>query len=95
MEVPSTSPSPPMKLMMPLAWERSLFGVTSGMSATTGVRQKAIARMVVTVQATNKGESWPEEPDRKRARQSRANQMKGWRLPSLVRSRSDHAPTGG
>ena len=49
------APIPPMKLMMPFAWERLEEGVMSGMSATTGVRQKAMLKISVVVQATKSG----------------------------------------
>jgi len=95
-EVPNTRPSPPIKLMIPLACDRSLEGVTSGINATTGVRQKAIARMVVMVQATKIGrEAASGTRPKAIAAIGAPTKMKGKRLPSLVRRRSDHAPTGG
>jgi len=96
MEVPNTKPSPPMKLMIPLACERNLEGVTSGISATTGVRQNAIARIVVTVQAMNRGRVAASGTRPKAIAAIGAPiRIKGRRLPSLVRRRSDQAPTGG
>ena len=48
-------PSPPIRLMTPLACERKGEGVISGIRATTGVRQKAMLSSRVLVQATKSG----------------------------------------
>ena len=44
-----------MKLITPFAWERYLEGVTSGIRATTGVRQIAMLSIKVIVQVTKSG----------------------------------------
>ena len=47
------APTPPIKLMTPLAWLRSALGVISGMRAMTGVRNTAIARSMVMMETMN------------------------------------------
>jgi len=82
--------------MIPLAWERYSEGVTSGMSATTGVRQNAIAKIVVTVQAKNSGKALASGTNPKAMAAIGAPiRIKGKRLPKRVRNRSDQAPTAG
>ncbi len=90
------APTPPMKLMIPFAWDRNWEGVRSGINATTGVRQSAILSNNVLVQATNTG--------RTAANGMMPNisapigapiRMNGIRRPIGVRSLSDQAPTGG
>src|SRR5512138_3173808 len=89
-------PIPPMKLMMPFAWERFSEGVTSGMRATTGVRHNAALKSSVLVHATNNGriEATGMKPNA-RAVIGAPMRMNGSRLPMGVRNRSDQAPTGG
>ena len=89
-------PIPPIKLIMPLACERFSDGVMSGMRATTGVRQMAILRMSVLVQATKSGRM-PAIGMRPKATAPTGapTRMNGRRRPILVRRRSDQAPTGG
>ena len=89
-------PTPPMKLMMPLAWERYFDGVMSGMSATTGVRHSAMLSSKVLVQATNSGRTdCSGMRPKARAPKGAPIRMKGMRRPMGVRSRSDQAPMGG
>src|SRR6185436_7484614 len=86
-------PTPPIKLMMPFAWERFSDGVISGIKATTGVRQNAMARKKDEVQATKKG-SIPAmgiNPNAT-AEIGAAMRIKGMRRPILVRTPSDHGP---
>ena len=90
------APTPPMKLMTPLACERFSEGVMSGISATTGVRQSAMLSSRVLVQATNSGSTAASGIIPKaNAERGAPIRMNGSRRPSLVRSRSDQAPTGG
>ncbi len=89
-------PTPPIRLMMPLACERNCDGVMSGMSATTGVRQKAMLSKSVLVQATNSGSTDASGISPKTSAPMGAPiRMNGIRRPIGVRRRSDHAPTGG
>src|SRR4051794_37577503 len=68
----------------------------SGMSATTGVRHIAMLSSRVLVQATNTGRAAAMGIIEKATAAIGAPiRIKGMRLPMGVRSRSDHAPTGG
>ncbi len=89
-------PTPPMKLITPFACERNSEGVISGMSATTGVRHNAALNSSVLVHATNNGRiaATGINPNAM-AVIGAPIRMNGIRLPSGVRNRSDHAPTGG
>ncbi len=90
------APTPPMKLMMPLACERYCEGVISGIKATTGVRHRAMLSSKVLVQATNMGRKAASGIKPKaRAPMGAPTRMKGMRRPMGVRKRSDQAPTGG
>ena len=99
-------PMPPMKLMTPLATERCLEGVTSGMRATTGVRQMAMLSMKVIVQATKRGRragsgtlstGIATKGAKKKAIAAIGApvSMKGKRRPILVRVRSEMDPMAG
>ena len=66
------------------------------MSATTGVRQKAMLSRSVLVQATNSGRTEAIGINPKTSAPIGAPiRMNGIRRPMGVRRRSDHAPTGG
>src|SRR5450759_1445711 len=90
------APTPPIRLMIPLACERYRDGVRSGIKAMTGVRQKAMLRSKVLVQATNNGRiaAIGMKP-KATALMGAPIKINGKRLPMGVRRRSDHAPRGG
>ena len=83
-------------MIIPLACERKGEGVISGISATTGVRQKAMLSSREVVQATNSGKMDASgiRPNASAPTGAPIN-IKGMRLPRGVRRRSDQAPTGG
>jgi hypothetical protein len=66
------------------------------MRAITGVRQRAIVRIIELVQATKRGrKDCIGMRPKARAEIGAPTRMKGMRRPILVRTRSDQAPTGG
>ena len=72
------APTPPMKLMIPLAWERFGEGVISGIRATTGVRHSAMLSSRVLVQATNRRQNGCQRDQAKSQRADRrADQDEG------------------
>jgi len=99
-------PMPPMKLITPLACERYFEGVTSGINATTGVRQIAIESMKVMVQAIKNGKRAPAEifksgiattgaKKKAIAAMGAPTSIKGRRRPIFVRVRSESEPMVG
>ncbi len=90
------APMPPMKLMMPLACERLLDGVISGIRATTGVRHSAMLNNRVVVPATKRGSTAAMGIMPKASAEIGAPmRINGIRLPMGERNLSDQAPTGG
>jgi len=90
------APTPPIKLMTPLACDRKREGVMSGIKATTGVRHNAMLMRSVLVQRTKRGrmDTIGIRP-KAIAAIGAPIKMKGIRLPIGVRNRSDNAPMGG
>ena len=74
------APTPPMKLMMPLACERNGEGVMSGMRATTGVRHSAMLNSSVEVPATNNGRTLATGMMQRRRADGRADEDE-WHAP--------------
>ena len=99
-------PIPPMKLITPFACERYFEGVTSGINATTGVRQIAMESMKVMVQVINSGSrasgAIPSKGTATTGAKKKASaaigaptSMKGSRRPIFVRVRSESEPITG
>jgi len=82
--------------MTPFACERYFEGVISGISATTGVRQKAIARSRVMQLKMNNGRTCAKGMMPNMAAASGApTTMKGRRRPIGDRKRSENTPKAG
>ncbi len=94
----STPPIPPMRLIIPFAWDRLGDGVISPMKDITGVRKRSMAKRVRKIAPIKNTKELPTKMgiDTKPINAIGAPMMiNGFLLPIFVHIRSDMAPIHG